>query len=128
LLTWPLAIAGANIFHPSRMALYYDPTGTGALPLFAPVFRAGLSRRSFAPVFRAGLSRQRQCDARPEHHLHPRHRLDGLDDGAGRAALDGLDGWRAARGVGAAHQCVADGGMVATAPNCAALFYCPLII
>jgi len=115
LLTWPLAIAGANIFHPSRMALYYDPTGTGALPLFAPVFRAGLSR-------------QRQCDARPEHHLHPRHRLDGLDDGAGRAALDGLDGWRAARGVGAAHQCVADGGMVATAPNCAALFYCPLII
>jgi len=53
LLTWPLAIAGANIFHPSRMALYYDPTGTGALPLFAPVFRAGLSRRSFAPVFLA---------------------------------------------------------------------------
>lgn len=40
LATDPLQIGEGNIFYPARHALFYGPTGTGALPLFAPVFLA----------------------------------------------------------------------------------------
>jgi hypothetical protein len=40
LATDPSRWADANIYHPVPRALLYGPTGTGALPLFAPVFAA----------------------------------------------------------------------------------------
>jgi hypothetical protein len=38
LTTAPSAFAQANVFYPTRDALFYGPAGIGALPLFAPVF------------------------------------------------------------------------------------------
>lgn len=40
LTTAPARFADANIYHPTPSALFYGPTGLGALPLFAPVFLA----------------------------------------------------------------------------------------
>jgi hypothetical protein len=40
LSTAPWRVADANIFHPTPSALFYGPTGFGALPLFAPVYAA----------------------------------------------------------------------------------------
>lgn len=40
LVTDPLRLASANVYHPDPAALFYGPTAFGALPLFAPAFLA----------------------------------------------------------------------------------------
>lgn len=40
LATDPWILPNANVYHPTRRALFYGPPGSGALPLFAPTFLA----------------------------------------------------------------------------------------
>ena len=57
LSTAPARLADANIYFPARDALFYGPTGFGALPLFAPVYLlSGNPIRAINITFLAGVA------------------------------------------------------------------------